>query len=246
MRRFVSYLVVAVLLSLTSAIVAEAFPSQIQEREKALAWIVGGTLVATFPKTMEKDLRTFSDRFNRQYREGFALSDLRVADSDNHWHISLKGTVLLPVTASACRFHRSGGKMLAALWLSNLHEALAYLASPQQRKPVTLGGRNWMEGRVSWYGGSRWRGKRTASGEVFDDRQLTAAAVDLPFGTLVRLSNKRNGRSVVVRVTDRFGGLKGRLLDISQAAAEVLGIKGQGVAKLTIEILGRTARVGGN
>jgi rare lipoprotein A len=136
--------------------------------------------------------------------------------------------------------------MLAALWLSNLHEALAYLASPQQRKPVTLGGRNWMEGRVSWYGGSRWRGKRTASGEVFDDRQLTAAAVDLPFGTLVRLSNKRNGRSVVVRVTDRFGGLKGRLLDISQAAAEVLGIKGQGVAKLTIEILGRTARVGGN
>jgi rare lipoprotein A len=92
-------------------------------------------------------------------------------------------------------------------------------------------------GKATWYGG-RFHGRKTASGERFDKRALTAAHRKLPFGTRVRVTNLKNGRSVVVRINDRgpFGG-KGRIIDVSEAAARKLDMIRAGVVPVTVERL---------
>jgi len=80
-------------------------------------------------------------------------------------------------------------------------------------------------------------GHRTASGEIFDMQAMTAAHRTLPFGTRVRVSNLENGRQVVVRINDRGPFRKGRIIDLSYAAARVIGITGRGVAKVRVDIL---------
>ena len=82
-----------------------------------------------------------------------------------------------------------------------------------------------------------FQNQRTASGELFDSNALTAAHKVYPFGTMLRVTNPANGRSVVVRVTDRGPFKKGRALDLSPRAAKELGIEQQGVAALKIEVL---------
>jgi len=91
-------------------------------------------------------------------------------------------------------------------------------------------------GRASWYGPG-FHGRRSASGEVFNQHALTAAHRTLPFGTLVRVTNTNNGASVVVRITDRgpFGG--GRVLDLSAGAARAIGMIQSGVATVRAEVL---------
>jgi len=92
-------------------------------------------------------------------------------------------------------------------------------------------------GLASWYG-QRHQGQATASGEIFDTKKLTAAHRTLPFGTRLRVTNAENGRSVVVRVNDRGPWVKDRVLDVSMAAARVLGMIGDGVARVEIVVLG--------
>jgi rare lipoprotein A len=98
------------------------------------------------------------------------------------------------------------------------------------------------EGTVSWYGG-QFHDRPTASGERFDKRDLTMAHPTLPFGTKVRVTNLRNGRSVVVRVNDRGPFVGHRIADLSQAAASLIGMLGKGVAKARIEVLGDEDRL---
>lgn len=86
--------------------------------------------------------------------------------------------------------------------------------------------------QVSWYGPG-FHGNPTASGEVFDRWEHTAAHPSWPFGTLVRLTNPRNGQSVTVRINDRSGGV----LDISEQAARDLGTHSRGVATVEVEVL---------
>ena len=78
---------------------------------------------------------------------------------------------------------------------------------------------------------------RTANGEVFDPSQLTAAHKELPFNTLVRVTNEDNGRSVVVRINDRGPFKPGRIIDLSRAGAEAIDMIGAGVARVTVEVL---------
>ena len=89
-------------------------------------------------------------------------------------------------------------------------------------------------GHASWYGPG-FHGKKTASGEVYDQNAMTAAHKTLPFGTNLRVTNTANGRSVVVRVNDRGPFVAGRDLDLSRAAAQQLGF--DGVATVRIEQL---------
>ena len=93
------------------------------------------------------------------------------------------------------------------------------------------------EGAISWYG-ARFHDRPTASGELFDSSALTMAHPTLPFGTRVKVTNMRNGRSVVVRVNDRGPFVGHRIADLSQAAADVLGMMRRGVAWARIEVLG--------
>lgn len=89
---------------------------------------------------------------------------------------------------------------------------------------------------ASWYGPS-FHGRRTASGQVFDQDRLTAAHKTLPFGTKLRVTNLRNGRSVLVTVNDRGPYVRNRQLDVSRGAARRLGLIQRGTAPVLIEKL---------
>ena len=112
--------------------------------------------------------------------------------------------------------------------------ALLLAGCASQSKVDPLGYR--AEGQASWYG-ARHQGKRTASGERFDQNALTGAHRQLPFGTRVQVTNLDNGRSVVVRINDRGPFGKGRIIDLSRRAAEQLDMLRQGVAPVRIEAL---------
>jgi rare lipoprotein A len=95
----------------------------------------------------------------------------------------------------------------------------------------------WIQqGPVSWYGPG-FHGRRTANGEIFDTHELTMAHRSLEFGSQVRVTNLENGRSVVVRVNDRGPYVRGRVADLSHAAANELGFVDDGVVKARIELL---------
>lgn len=94
-----------------------------------------------------------------------------------------------------------------------------------------------VEGIASWYGPG-YHGKKTASGERFDQDALTAAHAYWAFGTRVRVTFLANARSVVVRVNDRFPSHKGRAIDLSRGAARAIGLIGPGTGKVRLEIVG--------
>jgi rare lipoprotein A len=96
--------------------------------------------------------------------------------------------------------------------------------------------RTYQTGYASWYGRD-FQGRPTASGEIFDMYAYTAAHRDLPFGTRVRVTNEANGHSVVVRINDRGPWVEGRILDLSYAAAQALGMLEAGVARVRLEVL---------
>ena len=98
--------------------------------------------------------------------------------------------------------------------------------------PVTGGGDS---GIASYY----WQGQRVASGGWFNPDGLTAAHRTLPFGTRVRVTNLSNGRAVNVTINDRGPFIGGRIIDLSRGAASVIGMTGQGLARVRMEVIGR-------
>jgi len=94
-----------------------------------------------------------------------------------------------------------------------------------------------LHGIASWYGGV-FNGRKTASGEIYDMYAMTACHPSLPFGSIVRVVNVHNHRSVVVRITDR-GDLveEGRIIDLSYGAAQKLGMTRSGLAKVDLQVL---------
>jgi rare lipoprotein A len=110
-------------------------------------------------------------------------------------------------------------------------EASPLAKIPEHRQPTVV-----ETGLASWYG-PRFHGKRTASGEVFNQEDFTAAHRTLPWGTKVKVTNIANGKSVAVRINDRGPFGKGRIIDISRAAARVLGMVGSGITTVRLEWL---------
>src|ERR1700754_1236840 len=114
-------------------------------------------------------------------------------------------------------------------------------------KPYVVGGRVYVpeedvnyreEGLASWYGDD-FHGRLTANGEVFDMGSLTAAHPTLPMPCYARVTNLGNGKSLIVRVNDRGPYHGNRLIDVSNKAAELLDFKGNGVARVRVEYVGR-------
>ena len=114
--------------------------------------------------------------------------------------------------------------------------------APNQPKPATKStqlkkrARPYQIGTASWYG-SYFHGKETASGEAFNMYDLTAAHPTLPLGTYVKVTNLRNGRTVVVRVNDRGPVVDGRIIDLSYEAARVLHLEHQGIQQVRLDLV---------
>jgi rare lipoprotein A len=103
------------------------------------------------------------------------------------------------------------------------------------RKTNSPKSRAYQVGTASWYG-EQFQGRQTASGEPFDMRDFTAAHPTLPLGTFVRVTNLKNGKSVVVRVNDRGPVVDGRIIDVSYNAARALGFKERGVQRVRLDL----------
>lgn len=91
-------------------------------------------------------------------------------------------------------------------------------------------------GYASYYANSM-NGRRTASGEIYNTKKYTAAHRSLPFGTMIRVTMLQNGKSVIVKVNDRGSYVQGRVIDLSLASAQKLGLIRAGIAKVKIEKL---------
>ncbi|MDR1230375.1 MAG: septal ring lytic transglycosylase RlpA family protein [Spirochaetaceae bacterium] len=128
-----------------------------------------------------------------------------------------------------------GGFLLAQSdELSSLEtESPGFSASAADIVPTTASNFR-QEGVASWYG-AEFAGRATASGEIFDPAQLTAAHAELPFGTYLTVTNTENGKKIAVRVNDRGPFVRSRILDVSRAAAERLDMLSAGTAKVVIE-----------
>lgn len=105
--------------------------------------------------------------------------------------------------------------------------------APSGGGPAAHEAREIGRGNASWYGEPH-HGRRTANGEVFDMNELTAAHKTLPFGTRVRVENLATGQAVVVRINDRGPFAPGRVIDLSRAAAERIGLIRAGVAPVAL------------
>lgn len=109
-------------------------------------------------------------------------------------------------------------------------------APPTARIPVPSQLTMMETGLASWYG-PKFHGKLTASGEVFNQEKFTAAHRTLPWGSRVKVTNLDNGKSVDVRINDRGPFGKGRIIDVSRAAARALGMVGRGITTVQVEWL---------
>ncbi|MDX1580346.1 MAG: septal ring lytic transglycosylase RlpA family protein [Alphaproteobacteria bacterium] len=112
--------------------------------------------------------------------------------------------------------------------------------------PYTVGGVTYVPredptydrmGIASWYG-PNFHGRRTANGEIFDQNLVSAAHTTLPMPSHVRVTNLENGRSLIARVNDRGPFSRGRIIDMSRRAAQLLGFEGQGTAKVRVQYAG--------
>lgn len=117
---------------------------------------------------------------------------------------------------------------IASLFISG---STIFFTAPASAEPAQPAGKVIQSGRASWYGPGL-HGRKTASGETFNTNDLTAAHRTLPFGTRVRVVNQRNGQSVVVRINDRGPYAGGRVIDLSRASAQAIGLTGVGSVNL--------------
>ena len=129
--------------------------------------------------------------------------------------------------------HRKAGYAVVPLAGCLLLSACSFL--PKGELPLDLGIKD--RGVASWYG-KEFHGKLAANGEVFDMMAYTAAHRKLPLGSIVRVINLENGKSVQVRINDRGPYVTGRMLDLSHAAARELGMVEAGTTAVQIEVIG--------
>ena len=94
---------------------------------------------------------------------------------------------------------------------------------------------------IATYYDDKFNGRPTASGEIFNQQKLTAAHRSLPFGTMVKVTNLENNKSVIVKVNDRGPFIDNRLIDLSKSAAQTLGFVTQGLARVRVESISATA-----
>jgi len=141
--------------------------------------------------------------------------------------------------ANATNVKQNSTKSLQSLTIQNLSQEqnslTRDLSSWSKTQPFQIAQQTY-SGGASWYGPG-FHGRLTANGETFNSNHLTAAHRTLPFGTKLRVTNLNNGRSVIVRVNDRGPFIKGRIIDLSAAAARRIKMIDSGVASVKVEVM---------
>lgn len=113
-----------------------------------------------------------------------------------------------------------------------------YSQTAETEKPAakSKGKQTVLYGQASYYA-AKFQGRKTANGEIFNHQKLTAACNSLPLGTWIKITNLRNGKSVVVKVNDRLHHKTRRLVDLTRAAAQKLNFIKQGLTRVKVEVI---------
>jgi rare lipoprotein A (peptidoglycan hydrolase) len=147
--------------------------------------------------------------------------------------------VSIPILGAASRLNNSESKKAtnSVKHESQIHHTQVR-ATMRTRTPAKRHSahRPYQVGRASWYG-KHFHGRKTASGERYDMFQFTAAHKRLPLGTYVKVTNLRNDRWVIVRVNDRGPVPQSRIIDLSYGAAQILGMRADGVERVRLDIV---------
>jgi rare lipoprotein A len=195
-------------------------------------------------------------RVNQLHREGVDASKIVVSwraaekgavTSGDRYVIQLESTVLATIDDRTILPDATSNREQDALTAANRLRRLMGDAEPLSEvlgKPKPAAPRiaavsrvlYQLSGLASWYGPG-FHGNLSASGEVYNQHAMTAAHPSLPFGTQVRVTNLDNGRSVIVRINDRGPYYGGRIIDLSTAAAQVIGMVHTGVARVRVDVL---------
>lgn len=157
-----------------------------------------------------------------------------VADTipQRHERASSWRTVVIPAAAEAAVTAQP--RTAAQAKTAPLETAALHKPGPAATaQPRLLGPGHALDGIASYY----WQDQMTASGERFNKRDMTAAHPTLPFGTRVRVTHAASGRSVIVRINDRGPFKKGRVIDLSEAAAQSIGMTGAGLAHVRLVVV---------
>jgi rare lipoprotein A len=231
-------------------IIASIFAYQLGD-EPAATLYVRGIPILTFTGAESNQAQAFADRLNQMYNEDFDAETLSVTWNQQKQSYTIKaGEAELITLSKSVMLADSTGKLSEdSLQATNRFRRLLGNAAPlegiagiqpskqpNQPQPQQVAVRSQVQGIASWYGPG-FHGRRSASGERFNQNALTAAHRTLPFGTKVRVTNLNNGRSVIVRINDRGPYSGRRVIDLSAAAAQNIGMISSGTAKVKLEIL---------
>lgn len=126
--------------------------------------------------------------------------------------------------------------ILSLIFLNNCASSSRFASKNQNRKSTNVRDGEVLVGFSSYYA-DKFHGRKTANGEIFNMHDYTAAHKNLPFGTILLVTNLDNGKNVKVRINDRGPYVAGRILDLSLQAAKDIGLIKTGVAKVSIKIL---------
>ena len=145
----------------------------------------------------------------------------------------LFGSLILQSCSSAPRFttDNGSGRKTPEVRSSEEVKEEPRVADESGLKPIKT-----VYGIASYYG-EKYNGKQTSSGEIFHMNSLTAAHRDYPFGTVVKVTNLSNGKTVLVKINDRGPLVEGRIIDLSYGAAKILGMLASGTARVRLDVL---------
>lgn len=206
---------------------------------------VKGCLVAEVPD--QSDAEAIANRLKQMLkRPALDASQLHPGLERGEPAIKLNNRVVLRIDLDlAAQFDRPA-ELVAIEWVNNLRTALGEdpfsLAEAQMQMHNLRGTGDSISGLASWYG-PYFHGRETATGETFDQNELTAAHPSLPFGTYLKVTNLLNSKSVVVRVNDRGPYFDNRILDLSSRAARCIGSEDKGVVPIEASIMHPTVSV---
>jgi rare lipoprotein A (peptidoglycan hydrolase) len=204
-------------------------------------WVRGCLMAALPDRALAQRM---SNRLNDALlRPNVATVPLTISRENGQPVVRLGKVLLFTVTAELAQNYDRHRDELAVQWLNNVRQMLG-------RPPMTIAQvqtqmyglddtGNTLDGTASWYG-PYFHGRQTANGEIFDQEDLTAAHRTLPLGTFLRVTNRKNGQSVVVRINDRGPYIdeeEYRIVDLSHRAAKVLGSDDRGVVPIEAVVL---------
>jgi rare lipoprotein A len=215
---------------LTKPSVATTTPT---EKEQFQVW-VKKQLIAQFPQQQQAELMAQRlKQFFSQPSEAFlSPSSIEATLFEGLPALKIGDHLLFKIDNTLAKALNRNPEIIAIDWVNNLRNALGKtplpLAEAQRRMHKLVETSQKFEGTASWYG-TIFHGRPTATGETYDQHELTAAHPTLPFDTYLKVKNQKNGDSVIVRINDRGPYVPGRALDLSQEAARCLHSEKVGV-----------------